>query len=976
MPLEPLHQESFTAGEIDERLAAREDYEKYYQAIDLGLNVISQTTGGLTRRPGTEYIDQLPTDSNYWKNNGEADFKLISFNATEEEKYMTVIGHDGNNTIIKLYRDDIYLSTLDGGDAGIPFPYSANEIRDISTVQKLNLLILLHEDYKPRRINRTGTDSFTVEKITFEEIPQYNFNDSDSPSTTDEVQKITFSNMSDGDSYDLSLEGEITAELKYDSSDSTNQERIQSELRRLPNTSSNGINVTNPSSDEFKIKFESNDGAFDWDKIIASVFTGNGNASVTVVTEGASKKEKAWSSTRGWPKYGSFYQSRLWFGGSKELPETIWGSKTSDFLNFDLGNAESDDAIQATIDSNQVAEINWIFPGRNLLVGTEKKEYYIPEEPITPQNFRLISSTRRGSRNNIKPVEIDGAVYYIQRGGSSIRQFVYSFGEDSYKSKNISLLSSHLITDPKHMSLRFSTKTDISDLIFIVNDDGNAAVLSLLRSEDVLSFTRAETKGNFKNTRAMDFDNYFIVERDIPELSNNKNAWDTKKELPEKLEGSASAQNNGYIHVIGGEDPITTGVHYKYDIENNSWEERASLPENRSNGQAEFLEGKLYFGGGNGKKGFYRLKEKANAWEQLGDMPTGLSGGALVESQDRLFLCTQTEIYEYEKNKDDWTKLTNIPLNRKHYSAVAHGDRIYIIGGNTGGGTTQQMQVYSFVADSWINGVTNPSYPREKANAEHVKISSGNEIWLIGGYDVDNNQFVKPIEKYDINNNSWSTEPDIKSKTRNSVSAIKNMRMHIIGGYDGNDQIKQHLRYGNIEPVYYLEKLNEDFLLDVSEEQDVSGSKTISGYDHLKGETVDVHADGFYRGKKDVNKNGEIILDNPAEDYVQAGYDLVTPTVKLLRPTIRSGESTITHRKKRIVEATLQLKDTKGIEINGSKVPFRNLGDNLLDQRIPVFSGNKTIDGLTGWGENVQTVIKQPDPQPMTLLGVIELVSF
>ena len=47
---------TFTSGEISPRLEGRIDIEKYRSGLSDLTNMIVQPHGGLTRRPGTEYL--------------------------------------------------------------------------------------------------------------------------------------------------------------------------------------------------------------------------------------------------------------------------------------------------------------------------------------------------------------------------------------------------------------------------------------------------------------------------------------------------------------------------------------------------------------------------------------------------------------------------------------------------------------------------------------------------------------------------------------------------------------------------------------------------------------------------------------------------------------------------------------------------------------------------------------------------------
>ena len=49
--------------------------------------------------------------------------------------------------------------------------------------------------------------------------------------------------------------------------------------------------------------------------------------------------EDVWSATRGYPRTVTFHAGRLYFGGSRDRPNTIWGSKIALFFDFDPGSS-------------------------------------------------------------------------------------------------------------------------------------------------------------------------------------------------------------------------------------------------------------------------------------------------------------------------------------------------------------------------------------------------------------------------------------------------------------------------------------------------------------------------------------------------------------------------------------------------------------------------------------------------------------
>src|SRR6056300_171877 len=55
---------TFTAGEISPRLEGRVTIEKYREGLSVLTNMIVQPHGGVTRRPGTEYLGEVKNSSN------------------------------------------------------------------------------------------------------------------------------------------------------------------------------------------------------------------------------------------------------------------------------------------------------------------------------------------------------------------------------------------------------------------------------------------------------------------------------------------------------------------------------------------------------------------------------------------------------------------------------------------------------------------------------------------------------------------------------------------------------------------------------------------------------------------------------------------------------------------------------------------------------------------------------------------------
>ena len=226
------------------------------------------------------------------------------------------------------------------------------------------------------------------------------------------------------------------------------------------------------------------------------------------------------SVTRGYPKFCTFYESRLWFAGLKSRPQTILGSVTNDFYNFDLGTSLADEAIYDTLDTDQVNPIVNIFPGKQLLVFTEGGEFSNSAKPIKPEDSAWTRHTNFGSIKGMRP----GATLYMDATGRNLREFVFTFAEDSYTSQSVSTLAYDIINNPVDSTLIRGTNRDISNLVMLVNADGSMAVFNTLRAEEVAGWTRWDTDGLVKSVESVYDDLYVIVSRDNGYFLERQNA--------------------------------------------------------------------------------------------------------------------------------------------------------------------------------------------------------------------------------------------------------------------------------------------------------------------------------------------------------------------------------------------------------------------------------------------------------------------
>ena len=189
-------------------------------------------------------------------------------------------------------------------------------------------------------------------------------------------------------------------------------------------------------------------------------------------------------------------------------------SKSASFFDFDIDDGDDDEAIFVTISSRKLNDIVDVFPGRNLQVFTSGAEFAVTSKPVTPSSAQVAPQTSHGALN-VETQDVDGSTIFVDRNGKSIRDFVFSFNEDAYVTQDLSVLASHLITQPIDMALLSGTQSDDANWVFFVNADGNGTILNTLRAQDITGFTRWEARGSIEGVCVVDEDLYLIRRRTI-----------------------------------------------------------------------------------------------------------------------------------------------------------------------------------------------------------------------------------------------------------------------------------------------------------------------------------------------------------------------------------------------------------------------------------------------------------------------------
>jgi len=469
-------QTNFSVGELDPLLRARTDLQQYQNALETAENVTIQPQGGASRRAGLEFI--------YDFGSSFTSFKLIPFEFSVDDSYLLVVVTGR----IYVFKAGVLQTNINnsGNDFIAVSAITSAMINELNFTQAVDTLILVHEDLEPQRIVRNSDTSWTVGALPLTNVPKFAY----TIATTNGTNQLSVTGA-DGNI-------DVTSSSGTFASTDVNQYINVTPFGRL-----RIVDFVSSS----KVKAYCEVPLFNSDNIPAADY------------EFERGYEDVWSSTRGFPRSAAFHESRLYFGGSKARPNTIWGSKVVDFFNFDIGTALDDESVEATINTNQLNVIVNLNPGQDLQIFSTGGEFIVAQganEPVTPSNFLIKPQSRLGSRPGVPVEDLAGATIIVQRQGKSLISFQFTDSTASYGSQPLSVLSSHLLNDPTDLSIRRATSTDETDRLFLVNGgDGSMAVYSILQAQNVIAPSKFTTDGEFVAVVNELSDTFVIVKRTI-----------------------------------------------------------------------------------------------------------------------------------------------------------------------------------------------------------------------------------------------------------------------------------------------------------------------------------------------------------------------------------------------------------------------------------------------------------------------------
>lgn len=406
--------------------------------------------------------------------------------------------HAASDRNIDVLTGDVYQTSCS-------IPHLSAELSVTNFTQSIDTMLLFHTAHAPYRVFHQGADDeFDYRAQVFTNIPKYDYGAG--TGGVDEVQTLNVSGTASTDKFTLEFEGYATTTITYGASAAIAAAAMETALRALANVAGDtGLTVA-AITDGFTVTLSGAAlGHRPHTAMKVFVLKGNSVWDVARTTRGQYEGEAIFSTTRGFPRCGTFYQSRLHLAGMLGVQDGWLASVLNDRYNLDTSLDDVTKALQFRAETDQPAPIYQVVPGFHLTFFTSDSEFYNPVEPISDQSV-LKRATQYGSKEGVRVYSVDDAQVFIQGSkdddgndiGTSVRLFAFDELKQRYAGKLLSRFSASLIKNPVDAALRKSLSADEADILLMPNEDGTATSLTMLLDDDVEAFMPLSTRAGDK----------------------------------------------------------------------------------------------------------------------------------------------------------------------------------------------------------------------------------------------------------------------------------------------------------------------------------------------------------------------------------------------------------------------------------------------------------------------------------------------
>jgi hypothetical protein len=432
-------------------MEGRVTLDTYREGLADMTNLLVLPQGGVTRRPGTEYLGEI-------KNSAQA-ARLIPFQFKTTDTYILEFG----DQTMRVFRSglqvldatDKVITGITQADPGV-ITSNSHGFSDGDEIFVDAIVGMTELNGRNYRVDNATTNTFTLTDLFGNDIDTTGFTAYGSAGTATEIYNIATP-------YAVA---DLPALRFVQSADTMFIVHPSYAIRKLTRTADNNWTFSTPT------------------------LTGSPSPALN-------------DTTNNYPSVVTFFEQRLVFGATNNNPQTLWFSKNGDYENFTTGTGD-DDALVYTIASNQVNAIRYLSATRVLTIGTTGGEYVLTatsDGPVTPTTTLIRKYSNYGSAA-VEPVQVADVTLFVQRGGRKVREFRYvgDINVSAYQAPDITIVAEHITAGGLSA---FAYQQEPDGVIWAVRADGTLLGVTYRREEEVVAWHKHLIGGEFSGGQAV-----------------------------------------------------------------------------------------------------------------------------------------------------------------------------------------------------------------------------------------------------------------------------------------------------------------------------------------------------------------------------------------------------------------------------------------------------------------------------------------
>jgi hypothetical protein len=524
MPLEALVERlTFAAGEVSPKLRFRSDLARQQTAVWKCENMVVMPEGGLTRRPGTQFVMPLRsiTESG----------TLVPFRFSTSDVLVLVI----NNGVIRFISNGGVVPSL-AAPYEIGVPWAAADLKNLRYAQSGNVIFFSCDGYQPRVLTRNGSDTnwtLSLYQTTGGPTDVQNLTSAITIQASGVSGGVNLTGV--GTNWDAGL---INGVFRLDMANLNdvpiwvaddvagvvlNQQRqfqgnvyqnfgvsgTPADAGPTPPTHINGQAsyqiaaggsvswlFVNPGYGYVRITGVSSPTAATADVIQPAGADVNSWRLPSDVVSGGTYRwhPPAWSADAGWPNRVILFDDRLVWARTNQA----WLTTNDNFYDFDQQATDASSiAIRLVADDGSLINVEWMMQNGLIVVGGHDGEYLVrgpsTYDPLTPSNIRAVPDKTKGSCPQI-PARAEGGTLFLSRDRRRLHHIAFDPLTERTTIRELTIYARHAL---RGLGQRVVWQADPNGVSWVYCQDGSLVSVTFNLEQNLVGVARHPLQNGF-----------------------------------------------------------------------------------------------------------------------------------------------------------------------------------------------------------------------------------------------------------------------------------------------------------------------------------------------------------------------------------------------------------------------------------------------------------------------------------------------